>query len=497
MSRSMFARLSQRYGPRRDGPTRRELLQASLAVGAGLLLSRGRLLTADEPAKPSGKRVLVLGGGFAGLAAAHELGAAGYDVTVLEARNRVGGRVLSFGDFVAGKNAEGGAELIGSNHPAWVAYADRFGLSFLDVTEDEALEAPIVLGGKRLADAEAKALWEELDAALARLNADAAKVDADEPWKSPDAGALDRRSLRAWIEAQEGSAALQAALDAQLASDNACATAWQSYLGQLAQVKGGGVEAYWSDSEVYRVKGGNDQLATKLAQSLGEKRVHVGARVAAVRVEERRVVVTLEDGRTFEADDAVLTLPPSVWRTVAFEPPLPGALVPQMGIAVKFLMGTKARFWKDAKQAPDSLTDGEVNQTWDGTDNQPGEEGACLTGFSGGPSAEACRRLKSEERVERLLGDVERRYPGLRRSFVRSRFMDWPGEALTGGGYSFPAPGQVTTMGPLLREPVAGRLHFAGEHCCYAFVGYMEGALQSGIAVAKRLAKRDGVAAAK
>ena len=70
--------------------------------------------------------------------------------------------------------------------------------------------------------------------------------------------------------------------------------------------------------------------------------------------------------------------------------------------------------------------------------------------------------------------------------------MDWPGDPLTRAGYSFPAPGQVTTQGPLLQQG-HGRLHFAGEYTCYKFAGYMEGGLQSGAAVARRLADRDGV----
>jgi monoamine oxidase len=68
--------------------------------------------------------------------------------------------------------------------------------------------------------------------------------------------------------------------------------------------------------------------------------------------------------------------------------------------------------------------------------------------------------------------------------------MDWPREPWTMASYSFPGPGQVTTVGPVLRQGL-GRLHFAGEHCCYKFVGYMEGALDSGVAVARRLAARD------
>ena len=131
--------------------------------------------------------------------------------------------------------------------------------------------------------------------------------------------------------------------------------------------------------------------------------------------------------------------------------------------------------------------------TNDGTDAQPGEEGALLVSFSGGPAADVTRAWKKEERDERYLSELERVYPKMRANFVRSRYMDWPSDPLTGAAYSFPAPGQVTTVGPALRAGLGGRLHFAGEHCCYAFVGYMEGGLQSGISVAKRLATRDGL----
>ena len=70
--------------------------------------------------------------------------------------------------------------------------------------------------------------------------------------------------------------------------------------------------------------------------------------------------------------------------------------------------------------------------------------------------------------------------------------MTWPKEEWTKAGYSFPAPGQVTSIGPTYYKGL-GRLHFAGEHTCYKFVGYMEGALNSGVMVARRLAARDGL----
>src|SRR5687768_11551695 len=130
--RSFFARLAQRYRPV-SRQERRQFLKATLAASAGLLLSNEFGLAQAG----RGKHVVVVGGGFAGLACAHELKSAGYAVTVVEARNRVGGRVLSFKDLVQGKNVEGGAELIGSNHPTWVAYQEKFGLEFIDVTEEE------------------------------------------------------------------------------------------------------------------------------------------------------------------------------------------------------------------------------------------------------------------------------------------------------------------------------------------------------------------------
>jgi monoamine oxidase len=70
--------------------------------------------------------------------------------------------------------------------------------------------------------------------------------------------------------------------------------------------------------------------------------------------------------------------------------------------------------------------------------------------------------------------------------------MDWPSDPWTKASYSFPAPGQVTSQGPTLREGL-GRLHFAGEYTSYAFMGYMEGALNSGAAAAKRIAEKDGI----
>ena len=109
------------------------------------------------------------------------------------------------------------------------------------------------------------------------------------------------------------------------------------------------------------------------------------------------------------------------------------------------------------------------------------------------PAAETVRAWTPTERRGKYLAELSKIYPGIRASFLNDRFMDWPSDAWARASYSFPAPGQVTAMGPLLRKGLE-HVHFAGEHTCYAFVGYMEGALNSGASLARRLAQRDGVA---
>ena len=483
---NLYAQLHRRYG-KQDGLTRREMIQRSLAAAGGLLIS-------DRIAfpLPQGKagRIVVIGAGFSGLAAAYELTRAGYDVTVVEARNRVGGRVISFSDIVPGKNVEGGGELIGSNHPAWVGYAKQFKLDFLDVGEED-LEFPIVLNGKRLTSDESEALWEEMEKAFAGIYADAAKVEADRPWTAAGAEALDRRTLASWIDGIDASPLCKTALHTMMTADNGVVTDWQSYLGNLAMVKGGGLERYWTESEVYRCRGGNQQLAARLVAAIGAAKVLTRTPVRSIDLTDQGARVALATGKTLEADRVILTAPPPTWNRIAIDPALPASLMPQMGTNVKFLIGLNGPFWRRAEIAPDLLSDGPANMTWHATDGQKGA-GDALVAFSGGPSAEICRDWGAR-RVESYLTELGKVYKGIRAAYTgKSRFMDWPGDAWSKASYSFPGPGQVTSQGPSLYDGI-GRLHFAGEYSSYAFMGFMEGALHSGAAVAKRIAEKDGV----
>jgi monoamine oxidase len=482
---NFYMSLKRKYG-QPSGITRREMLQRSLAAGAALLISE----RFSSPLSAAAGRVVIIGAGFSGLAAAYELSRAGYEVTVVEARNRVGGRVISFPDLVPGKIVEGGAELIGSNHPAWIAYAKQFKLEFLDLGEED-LEFPIVLGGKRLTSEQSEQLWEEMEKAFNTIVTDAAKVDAEEPWTAANAQALDKRTLADWIEKLDASPLCKSALKTMMTADNGVVTEWQSYLGNLAMVKGGGLEKYWDESEVYRCRGGNQQLARRLVDAIGATHIVTRMPVRAVATADRAARVTLADGKVLDAEHVLLTAPPMVWNKIAFDPVLPSSLGTQMGTNIKFLMALKSPVWRRSELAPELLSDGPVSMTWHATDGQKGA-GEGMVAFSGGPAADICREWPAAERNRNYLAELGKVYRGIAGNFIRARLMDWPSDPWTKGSYSFPAPGQVTSQGPTLRQGI-GRLHFAGEYTSYAFMGYMEGALNSGAAAARRIAVRDGV----
>lgn len=490
MSLSFYSRLARRFEDPERRQSRREFLKRSMAASAALMLSNCAGLRGG---KKGGPRVVVIGAGFSGLAAAFELKAAGYDVTVVESRNRVGGRALSFSDFIPGRNVEGGGELIGSNHPTWMAYGERFGLSFLDVSEDEDLEEVVVFGGRRLTGEEVEAMYASVDSAYGRMTDDARPVLEDEPWNTPNASALDLRSTASWLGGLEIDDLGRMAIKTELTANNGVSLENQSYLGNLTQVKGGGLEAYWTDSEVYRCAGGNQLLATRLAEAIGADQIRLSSPVQEIDMRNAVVRVRLLNGSWLEADDVILSVPPTVWGKILFRPSLPAGLNPQMGTSVKYLAAVSTRFWLEGGLSQYAFTDDTLNLTWEGTDAQSEGDGKFdLTSFSSADIANASRARSPEERTRAYTAAFEKVFPGFAESFLHSRFMDWPSDPWTLGAYSFPAPGQMTSIGPTLAAGL-GKLHFAGEHCCYKFVGYMEGGLNSGASMAKAIATRDGM----
>lgn len=513
---SLYRSLLRRHRPEAFALNRRAVLAGA---AAGLLGAGSARADAISPKKSNGQSVVVIGAGFAGLAAAFELVQQGFAVDILEARNRVGGRVLSFRDtdWIPGKIVEGGGELIGSNHRNWRHYAERFGLTFRDMTEWPDGSEQIMFDGRVLDPVEEKRMFTVLDAIYADLTRDAASANAEEPWNSPGAKVLDRLTLRGWLERVtiKGKPALlgkaktawakditnrpsnpedwekavvfaKKAFAAQLGADNGAEIENQSLLGMLTMIKAGGGEAFWTETEVWRCMQGNDALAHAFAGALGSGRVHLETPVTAIVEKNTGVEVTDSSGQVWKADHAVLAIPPSVWGKVTVTPKLPVA-APQMGVNVKFLARLKKPVW-DGIKTPNALTDDICSETWFGTDKQPADGDAGLVAFSGGNAASRALKAYATNKDTDFKSLFGRLFPDFASEYVEGRFMDWPNQPWTMAGYSSAAPSYIVTSGKALYEGTR-RIKIAGEHASFGFPGYMEGALTSGVRVAKSIAR--------
>jgi monoamine oxidase len=210
-----------------------------------------------------------------------------------------------------------------------------------------------VLNHKRLTAAESEQLWEDMTEALRRLDSDAAEIpDAFAAWEAPGAAAFESSILAEWIAGLDVSDLCKRGVDAQMVSDNGVACDWQSYLGNLAMIKGGGLEHYWADTEVFRCAGGSDQLASNLARAIGGERIHLRQPVSTMAVTDRGVRVTTSAAAVRRGLRRTRGAPADV-ESHHLHAPAPCRGTPQMGSNVKFLMRTRDQYWKRAGLAPD------------------------------------------------------------------------------------------------------------------------------------------------
>jgi monoamine oxidase len=488
MTRGVIGRLARQVGARPSALTRREVLLASLAAGSTLMLADRRRSVAAGVA-PS---VVVIGAGFGGLSCGYQLTRAGARVSVVEARPRVGGRVCSLDRVVEGKQVEGGAEWMGLIHPTWLAYAKQFQLTLHEQADTDEAQAPILLNGRRYIGPEVKTLWGQIDAILQSMNADARGINGQQPWLSPRASSLDQQSLAETAQRWPGDAAARHGALTLLANDMNCWPERYSYLAMLASIAAGGVDQFWTEREVYRCASGNQSLAFKLAAEIGDAHLRLRTPVVEIDLNGRHAKVKLKSGATLVADAVVLTAPPSTWEAITMQPPLPQSYRISAGQAIKVLSRVDEPFWKEAGLEPESLSDGAVGTTWQGGEpaSTSRQRPACLTVFAGGRAADRWLQQSASERSSTVRRELDNLFPGTTAHLQKQSFWLWPEERWTRCGYSAPAPGEVSRVYPLLETGWQDKLFFAGEYASPGFYGHMEGGLQSGAMLAKRLAQR-------
>jgi monoamine oxidase len=482
--------------PSRAGFSRRDFLRSgALTVSAATLASlgftSGGCASNKQPPAGQGLRVVVIGGGFAGLACADQLSRRGASVTVLEASERPGGRVMTDRAFIENKAVELGGEFVGQNHPTWIAYAKKFKLKLVEAPEYEG-DTVLVLNGKLMSAEEADKLYEEVDKAQAQLIEMSKGIDPIRPWTSPNAKELDNTSFRDAINKMSIGQEAKELIFVEEEADQGVTADKMSLLCYLALLSGHGGKDYYEITETHRLRGGNDGLATAIANHLGGEVVRYKSTAVVIERREDGATVKTNDGRSYDADAVVIAIPPSVWSTVQFSPRLDPSLRPQMGSNVKLLTVIDKPIWEETKRHPEMVADGIVNLTWVSADGKGGADDPIgFTFFSGANSSEKFRAISPpNERARQGIAAVSIAYPNLADHVKKDRFMDWPSHPRAKASYSFPAPGQIIAFGPALVDGIddgLAPLRFAGEHTSYGFVGYMEGALSSGVRVAKDL----------
>ncbi|MCV7229632.1 FAD-dependent oxidoreductase [Mycolicibacterium komossense] len=440
-------------------------------------------------------RVVVVGAGLAGLTAAVDLMAAGAEVKVLEARDRVGGRMHGV-PISTSVMADAGAAYLGARHTELLAMIEEYGLDL--VATDMVGGSTFLVSDQRRTSAsrlpplDVVALGDLFD----RLEGLVTQVRPDAPWQSQDASRLDRLTVARWLEDEVEHPDARIFCPLFLGEMMAADPAEISVLHMAFYLRSGGgiryLNAFEGGAQQWRIDGGAHLLCLALADRLGD-RVQLGVRVCAIKQDVDEVVVQCVspgDGVSSEyrADQVVAAIPPLLAQGIDFRP---GLRVPRAtgatgrGCAIKVHLSYPAPIWRAQGLSGWSVSDqGPLLSTVD--DSPPDESAGILTGFVTGAAASAFSVLSPNEQRVAAISQISRLFPTLPPPTGYS-VTDWLADEYSRGCYAaLFGPGDWLRLGPTLTEP-HGRVHWAGTETSLEFFGLMEGAIRSGRRVASEL----------
>jgi monoamine oxidase len=435
-----------------------------------------------------GVRVLVAGAGLAGLSAARDLVSGGARVTIIDARDRVGGRVHTVREgFTAGQHGESGGDLIDEAQTEIRHLAAGLGLRLLPVLPRGWGYARADRAGRLHVGGRGRALgWGRLANRLSPL-VDRYRL-AERRWDSPIAADLGRRSVAAWLDDTGADRELRdtaRGLRGFFLADPEDL----SLLALVDQFADTGEATTW---RMYRIDGGNDRLAARLAASLGD-RIRLKTELVSVRRRRDCVEARVRHNglaSTLACDFLIAALPATMVRHVPFSPPLPApqrrAIARlQYGPATKTLLQFARPFWRQPGRPTAFGSSGPAGAVWDASDEQRGRPGM-LTLLAGGRASRETRALTGR-RGPGALADALLPLNRAGAPLLHAQQTVWEDDPWARGGYARFDPGFDPALREWLARP-AGRVLFAGEHTSVRWQGYMNGAVESGRRAAAEVA---------
>lgn len=428
---------------------------------------------------------VVVGAGFAGLTAARELVRLGYDVVVLEGRDRVGGR--SSTATIAGVPVDLGGTFIGPTQDAVGELAAELGCETV----------PTFSEGKNLIRWRGRvrsyrstiprlSIVELLDVSRIQWRFERAsrRVAVEAPWTAPQADSLDSLSLDGWLKSVHASAGTRDLMAIMSRVTWGCEPDAVSMLHAVRYVRAAGGLDRMLDVEggaqQSRFPGGTQQIALRMAEELGS-RVVLNAAVRRIETHSDGMLTVTSDQGAVRAKAVVVAIPPEHRKAIEFLPDLPaeyGKLAqhwPQGNLS-KAYAAYETPFWRPKGLSGEALSDeGPVFITFDvsPSEDRPG----ILLGFVDARSFDS---LPPAQRRERALSGFAALFGNAALDPIDYLDHCWSAEQFAPGGPTAAVPpGSWTTYGPWLRKPVNG-IHWAGTETADTWTGFLDGAVRSG-----------------
>ncbi len=451
--------------------SRREFIKKATLATGGVLIATSSFGNFGIGKKP---KVIIIGAGFAGLSAAYYLHKKNIEFIILEARNRIGGRVFSHTiDPQENLVIELGAEWVGNSHTRLQNLCNEFGLEL----QNNQFDSHLIYQGKyyknnewSYSDEWKKKFKTIIDGYEKLTKADKIKLDKMDWWRFLVNNGCEGRDLE-----------LRELLDSTDFGETIRSVSAFAALAEYA-------ESSEKNEMDLKIKGGNSQLAKALAGKIGLDKIKLQHKVKEVKQDLKGgVEVLCESGESFKADKIICTVPTFSAKNINWQPSLPAGQVDAMNELQyarinKNPLLFKERFWKD--ESFDMVTDQTPHYFYHATKNQPSAKGVLIS-YTIGEKAAVVANQSDEWKADMIQQTLQPHFGDVKNLLEKQANYYWGNDEFSRGAYTIYGKGQWFRLGPILRRSHI-HTHFAGEHLA-DWQGFMEGAINTGEAAAARV----------